>query len=140
MGAPSRDGLAGAEAPEPHAGLGPTDGIPSAFSGLHPTHQWEPYLYVGDGYKAHGFRRADGAGYVIPVFDDGEWKMTDRWWVTFAHPMMCGRPGWHHHAFGTYSSAKAGAFAFDKVYALECAVGNTDRMTRADASGTSGSA
>jgi hypothetical protein len=95
--------------------------------GLHGSLTWEPYLHVGDGYKANGFRRSDGAGYVLPIFDEREWKMTDRWWVTWAHPMMCGRPGWHHHAFGTYASADAGAIAFDEVYSLELESGNSDR-------------
>jgi hypothetical protein len=84
-------------------------------------------LHVGDGYKSVGYRRADGAGYVLPEFSDKKWALTGRWWTTWAHPLMCERPGWHHHAFGTYSSAQAAAFAFDAVYELERIAGNADR-------------
>jgi hypothetical protein len=95
--------------------------------GLHATLTWEPYLHVGDGYKAHGFRRSDDAGYALPVYDPASLKPTGEWWATWAHPMMCGRPGWHHHALGAYSSANAAAMAFDSVYELERLAGNTDR-------------
>ena len=93
------------------------------FSGLHVTLKWEPYLHVGDGYKVVGYRREDGAGYVLPLAN-GEW------WATWAHPMMCGRPGWHHHALGNYPSQTSAAFAFDTVFDLERIAGNKDRTGR----------
>lgn len=106
------------------------------LKGLHATHLWQPFLHVGDGYKAVGYRRADGAGYILPEFDEGAWALNGRWWATWAHPMKGGRPGWHHHAFGTYSSAQAAAFAFDTVYELERIAGNTDRCPKAKESGS----
>lgn len=90
------------------------------IKGLHATLRWEPYLHVGDGERAWGYQRGDGAGYVIPQSDG-------TWWVTWAHPMLCGRPGWHHHAFGAYVDAKAGAMAFDIVFELERLAGNDAR-------------
>ncbi len=42
LGAPQADGLAGAEAPEPHSRLGPTGGIPSAP--FFPFSMWIPIL------------------------------------------------------------------------------------------------
>lgn len=94
-------------------------------------HAWRPFVDSGngDGLKTIGFRRADDAGFVLPA-DGG------RWWAAWTHPTSS-QGGWHHHALGTYASAKAAAFAFDSVYALEAAVGNTARVTRADAQGTS---
>ena len=83
---------------------------------------WEPYTHGYDnGQKVEGFRLSNGRGYVLPT------EKGDSWWVTWAHPMLCGRPGWHHHAFGSYASASAGMLAFEEVYALEYATGNSDR-------------
>jgi hypothetical protein len=102
------------------------DAEQQACRGLHAIHTWEPYPHTEPGEPRRGaFRRSDGAGYVIEQ-EDG------RWWTTWAHPMLCGRPGWHHHAFGTYTTATTGAMAFDQVYELERLQGNKDRMTRED--------
>jgi hypothetical protein len=97
------------------------------FRAFHAEHGWEPYVYVGDGYKVMAFRRADKAGHVVPS-QDGE-----RWWPSWSHPYLCGRAGWHHNAFGAYSSKESAAMAFDQVYDLERIAGNLDRMTREDA-------
>lgn len=93
-----------------------------SFKALHATLEWEPYsdCGIGDGVGREGFRRADGAGFVLPERDG-------RWWATWAHPMLSGRPGWHHHALGSYADAQLAAMAFDKVYDLERIAGNTDR-------------
>ena len=90
------------------------------ITGLHATLVWQPkWHHEEGGIRVICYCRSDGMGWVIPS--------GDRWWVTWAHPMLCGRPGWHHHAFGTYVSAVAGAMAFDQVYDLERIAGNYDR-------------
>lgn len=85
------------------------------FKALHKEFIWEPYKDV----RFEGFRRSDGMGYVL--------KEDEHWWATWAHDMLCGKPGWHHHAFGSYASAMAAAMAFDTVYDLERITGNKDR-------------
>jgi len=96
------------------------------ITGLHATLIWEPYVYIGDGFKLDAYRRLDGMGYVIPCCDrDG--NLNGYWWTCWAHPMLFGKPGWAHHAFGQYSDATAAAMAFDKVYDLERIAGNVDR-------------
>jgi len=89
--------------------------------------RWEPYLMLGDGFKALGYRRSDGAGYVLPVIDNSTFEPRDCWYVVWSHPGLGGRPGWHHNAFGTYATANCGALAFDTVYALERYAGNKVR-------------
>lgn len=97
------------------------------FKALHDALEWRPFLHVGDGYKAIGYRREDSIGYAIPNVDHSTLQADGSWWATWAHPMMCGRPGWRHHALGSYASREAAAMAFDKVYDLERIAGNVDR-------------
>jgi hypothetical protein len=92
--------------------------LPSRIKGC----VWEPYFHgYGDGRQVNGWRLSNGLGYVLPSPD------SELWWVTWAHPDLCGRPGWHHHAFGTYATAECGQLAFEEVYALECIAGNSAR-------------